>query len=99
MHLWTALAVSIPLGLITAFLMTIALRARRNKVTTGVEGLIGMIGTARTPLAPAGKVFIHGELWNAVASAPVAVGEQIRVRKVEGLRLEVEPVGVTASAG
>ncbi len=98
-HLWTALAVSIPLGAITAFLMTIALRARRNKVTTGVEGLIGMIGTARTPLAPAGKVFIHGELWNAVASAPVAVGEQIRVRKVEGLRLEVEPVGVTASAG
>jgi membrane-bound serine protease (ClpP class) len=98
-HLWTALAVSIPLGLITAFLMTIALRARRNKVTTGVEGLIGMIGTARTPLAPAGKVFIHGELWNAVASAPVAVGESVRVRNVEGLRLEVEPVGVTASAG
>jgi membrane-bound serine protease (ClpP class) len=97
-HLWTALAVSIPLGLITAFLMTIALRARRNKVTTGVEGLIGMVGTARTPLAPAGKVFIHGEIWNAVASAPVAVGEYVRVRKVEGLRLEVEPVAVTASA-
>ncbi len=96
-HLWTALAVSIPLGLITAFLMTIALRARRNKVTTGIEGLIGEIGTARTPLAPEGKVFIHGELWNAVASSPVTAGEHVRIRKVDGLRLEVEPVSVTLS--
>jgi membrane-bound serine protease (ClpP class) len=96
-HLWTALAVSLPLGLITAFLMTIALHARRNKITTGVEGLIGEIGTAQTPLLPAGKVFIHGEIWNAVASAPVSVGEHVRVRKVDGLRLEVEPVAVTAS--
>jgi membrane-bound serine protease (ClpP class) len=97
-HLGTALAVSVPLGLITAFLMTIALRARHNKVTTGVEGLIGEIGTAQTPLTPAGQVFVHGEIWNAVASAPVCAGEHIRVRKVDGLRLEVEPVAVTASA-
>ena len=96
-HLWTALAVSIPLGLITAFLMTIALRARRNKVTTGIEGLIGEIGTARTPLAPDGKVFVHGEIWNAVASTSVPAGEHVRIRKVDGLRLEVEPVAVAAS--
>jgi membrane-bound serine protease (ClpP class) len=97
-HLWTALAVSLPLGLITAFLMTIAIRARRNKVTTGVEGLIGEVGTAKTPLTPAGQIFVHGEIWNAVASSPVAVGEHVRVRKVDGLRLEVEPVAVTAAA-
>jgi membrane-bound serine protease (ClpP class) len=40
-HLATALAVSIPLGIITAFLMSIAVRARRNKVVTGEQGLIG----------------------------------------------------------
>ncbi len=97
-HLWTALAISVPLGLITAFLMTIALRARRNKVTTGIEGLIGEIGTAQTALAPEGKVFVHGEIWNAVASAPIGVGEQVRVRKLDGLRLEVEPVNVAAQA-
>jgi membrane-bound serine protease (ClpP class) len=97
-HLWTALSVSLPLGLITAFLMTIAIRARRNKITTGVEGLVGEIGTAQTPLSPDGKVFIHGEIWNATASAPVSVGEHVRVRKVDGLKLEVEPVSITAAA-
>src|SRR5215469_15707064 len=50
-HLATALAVAIPLGAITVFLMSVALRARRNKVVTGIEGLVGQIGTAQTALA------------------------------------------------
>lgn len=90
-HLWTALAVSIPLGLITAFLMSIALRARRNKVVTGVEGLIGEIGVAQSDLTPNGKVFVHGERWDAVSTVPVATGEEVVVRHVDGLQLRVEP--------
>src|SRR5205807_1105286 len=70
-HLLTALAVSIPLGVITAFLMSIALRARRNKVVTGPEGLIGEVGIARTPIAPRGTVFVHGEIWNATSPKPI----------------------------
>jgi membrane-bound serine protease (ClpP class) len=95
-HLWTALAVSIPLGLITVFLMTIAVRAHRNKVVTGVEGLVGEVGVAQTTLAPEGKVFVHGETWNALSVAPVEAGEHVKVRKVTGLRIEVEPVGAVA---
>lgn len=91
-HLWTALAVSIPLGAITSFLMAIALKARRSKVTTGIEGLVGAIGVARTPVAPQGKVFVQGELWNATSVMPIGVGEQVRVRALDGLQLEVEPV-------
>jgi membrane-bound serine protease (ClpP class) len=90
-HLFTALAVSIPLGIITAFLMSIALRARRNKVVTGVQGLIGEIGVAQTALTPQGKVFVHGELWNAVASAPISIGSKVVVREVNGLQLTVGP--------
>src|SRR5499427_6140063 len=86
-HLLTALAVSIPLGVITAFLMSIALRARRNKVVTGVQGLVGEIGVAQTALSPRGKVFVHGEIWNALSSFPVAAGARIVVRNVSGLRL------------
>jgi membrane-bound serine protease (ClpP class) len=91
-HLVTALAVSIPLGLITAFLMSIAVRARRHKIVTGKQGLIGEIGIAQTMLAPAGKVFVHGELWDAVSTIPVPAGEQIVVRQVDGLTLRVDPV-------
>jgi len=87
----TALAVSIPLGAITVFLMTIALRARRSKAVTGIEGLVGQVAVAQTELAPAGQVFVHGEIWNAVSSSNVPVGERVRVRKVDGLELTVEP--------
>lgn len=89
-HVFTALAVSLPLGAIAVFLMTIAVKARRAKVTTGAQGLIGEIGVARTPLAPEGKVFVHGELWNAVASSNVELGEQVLVRAMDGLTLRVE---------
>jgi membrane-bound serine protease (ClpP class) len=91
-HLATALAVSIPLGLITAFLMSIAIRARRNKVVTGEQGLIGEIGVAQTTLSPSGKVFVHGELWDAVSAVPIAAGERVAVRQVDGLTLRVDPV-------
>ena len=96
-RLWTALAVAVPLGLITTFLMGIALKARRGKITTGAQGLVGEIAVARTPLTPQGRVFVHGELWNAISSAPCDAGEQVRVRAVADLHLEVEPVRVTTA--
>ena len=96
-HLVTALAVSIPLGFITVFLMSIALKARANKVVTGVQGLIGEIGLAHSALSPQGKVFIHGELWDAVASSVVPSGQQVVVRQVDGLQLRVDPAPATQS--
>src|SRR5271165_1486814 len=89
-NIWVALGVSVPLGAITVFLMSIALRARHAKVVTGQQGLIGAVGEARTDIDPEGKVFIQGELWNAHAPSRVGIGEQVVVRKVEGLELEVE---------
>ena len=90
-HLITALAVSLPFGVITVFLMTLALKAYKQKAVTGEEGLVGEIGVARTLLQPEGKVFVHGELWDAVSSASVAAGARVQVRSVDGLVLTVEP--------
>src|SRR5215469_9304216 len=95
-HLATALAVSVPLGLITAFLMSIPLKARRNKVVTGEQGLVGETGVAQTELSPQGKVFVHGELWNAVASSPLPIGQLVVVRSIDGLILHVDPIMSTA---
>jgi membrane-bound serine protease (ClpP class) len=96
-HLVTALAVSIPLGLITAFLMTIALKARRNKVVTGSQGMIGETGVAQTSLSPQGKVFVHGELWDAVSSIDIPIGQLVVVRQMDGLILQVDPLPVAQS--
>jgi membrane-bound serine protease (ClpP class) len=95
-QLWAALAVSIPMGAITVFLMSIALRARRNKVVTGEQGMIGEMAIVCSALAPAGKVFVQGELWDAVSSSPVEPSRQVIVRQVENLVLHVEPAGSVA---
>ena len=91
-HLSTALAVTLPFALVTSFLLTLAVRARLAKVQTGAAGMVDEIGIAYTALAPAGKVFIHGEYWNAVSSAPVEAGARVKVKSVERLALKVEPV-------
>ncbi len=90
-HWITAIGLALPFSAITIFLMTMAVRARRNKVVTGSEGMIGQCGTALTDLAPEGKVFVHGEYWDALSSRPAAAGAQVRVTAIERLRLFVEP--------
>ena len=90
-HLSTALSVVLPLAVITIILMRFAWRATRSKTITGEEGLVNSIGVVRTDLDPGGKVFIHGELWAARAEQHIPPGRRVRVRKVEGLTLLVEP--------
>jgi len=90
-HWTTAIALALPFSLITVWLLSLAVRARRNKVETGSEAMVGEIGSVFSPLAPAGKIFVHGEYWNAVSPVPVPAGARVRVTAVEGLTLTVEP--------
>lgn len=96
-RLATAVACGVAFGLITVFLVRIAIRARRNKVITGPQALIGNIGIAQQALAPRGQILVHGELWQAESSDPAAAGEQVRVRSVDGLTLLVDRIPTTAS--
>lgn len=91
-RLVTALVVSIPLGAIAVFLMTLVVRAHKNRVVTGTEAMIGELGVARTAVETDGKVFVRGELWNATAHTAIAEGARVRVRGVDGLRVLVEAV-------
>jgi membrane-bound serine protease (ClpP class) len=88
----TAIAVALPFSAITILLLSLVVRARRAKVETGVEGMIGEVGAAITPLAPDGKVFVHGEYWDAVSSRPAPAGARVRVLAIDKLRLTVEPL-------
>ena len=91
-HWGTAIALALPFSAITVFLLSLAVRARRGKVETGSEGMIGETGDVITELAPEGKIFVHGEYWDAVSAQPVAAGARVRVTAIEKLKLTVEPI-------
>jgi membrane-bound serine protease (ClpP class) len=99
-RLWTALSVVIPFGIIVIILMRLVLRSRSWKVSTGKEELVGEVGEVREAVGfgenpdNMGAVFVHGELWRA-ATRPgekIPEGARVRVKKVKGLTLEVEPL-------
>jgi membrane-bound serine protease (ClpP class) len=72
-----------------------AIAAHRDEpIRTGSEELLGSVGEVRMPLDPEGQIFIQGALWKARASSPdvIGLGNRVRVRAVDGLTLEVEPV-------
>ncbi len=96
------LEVILPSALLIAalviFLLNRVLHVHRHRPLTGQEGLVGEVGRVVVTLDPAGKVFVHGEYWDAVAARSIALGERVRVVKVHGDRLEVEPVADTSTA-
>jgi membrane-bound serine protease (ClpP class) len=99
-QLATAIATGLAFGLITTFLVRIAWRARQNKVMIGPESLVGAVGVAQEQLSPRGQILVHGELWLAESPEdPIAPGETVRVRAVDGLKLLVERVRQAVSAG
>jgi len=80
--------------LISGFFVLVAglvFRAQISKPRTGSKGLVGEIGIVKKTLAPEGKVFVHGELWNARSDKTVAEDAKVRVVNVVNLMLEVEP--------
>jgi membrane-bound serine protease (ClpP class) len=91
-HLSTAIGLAVPFSFITVFLVTLAVRARANKVITGREGMIGEIGVAVDNLSPEGHIMVRGEYWNAVSPVPLETGAHVRVTAVDRLKLTVEPV-------
>lgn len=76
---WVAIGVSAAFGLITVFLVRLAVRARRRKVRLGVDALVGSEAQAMEPLTPEGHVLVDGEIWLAVASQPVEKGARLLV--------------------
>lgn len=96
-----ALGVAIPFAIIVIVLARFVLRSRAWKLATGKEEMIGEEGevTELIPSTGPGMVRVHGELWRAAAPAGQSIpkGARVRVKKVTGLTLEVEPVGTQHS--
>jgi membrane-bound serine protease (ClpP class) len=89
-HFATTIAVTLPLAAIMIFLARLAIASRRLKSITGEEGMIGEVGVAKSDIHASGRVFVHGESWNASSPTPIPEGSAVRVVKVHGLKVEVE---------
>jgi membrane-bound serine protease (ClpP class) len=75
--------------------------SQRRRPSLGQEGLLGQVGEVRQRIgtdSPAGKIFVHGEYWNAVAGEPIEVGERAEVIGVNGMRLTVRRVAQQGQA-
>lgn len=77
-------------AIITVFLLTLAINAHRTKPKTGKEGLIGMVGIAKTDINIEGKVFVFGELWDAYSDEHISQGDKVIISKVEGFKIFVK---------
>jgi membrane-bound serine protease (ClpP class) len=81
-------------GCILLFLTWKVFQAMKRKKETGVEGLVGETGVARTDIdSRQGRVFVHGEWWNAVSDAPITAGSRVEVETVKNLVLKVKKSG------
>ncbi len=98
---WSAvLPASIVVVVLCLVAVRLAIRAQVERVGTGAEGLTGETGTVTEELSPRGKVFVHGEIWNASsARGPIAPGRRVRVTQVDNLWLTVEPVEAGGDEG
>lgn len=89
--IWTSAGLVLVSALLIGYLVV---RTQRRIPSTGKTGLIGQVGEARTPLSPAGLVYVEGELWSAMATGllegeTIPKGEHVEVTGVEGLNLTV----------
>jgi membrane-bound serine protease (ClpP class) len=94
-----ALAATVPFALFSVFLVRLVLKSRKWKTSTGREELLGEQGVVTTavPAGGEGMIRIHGELWRANSDREIQLGQTVRVLRVNGLRLEIEPATESVS--
>ena len=88
---WAVMIPVIGLTALLSFAMVgMGVRAMRRRPLTGSEGMVGLVGIAKTALSPRGQIAIRGELWEAMSEEPVEAGRMVEVTAIEGLRLRVK---------
>jgi membrane-bound serine protease (ClpP class) len=84
------ITVAVSLGFFVFGILAYAVKAQMAKVKTGMEGLVGEIGIAKTDIIGKGKVSVHGELWDAKSDESVREGEEVVVTDVERLIVKIK---------
>ena len=74
--------------------MGMAVKARRRPVVSGREKLAGDSGEVLADFSGEGWATVHGETWRVRSALPLAQGQQVRVTRIDGLTLDVEPTSI-----
>ncbi len=87
---WLIAIVVVVLALLFGVVIQRVWAAHKRQPAAGYEELIGRTAVVRQALDPEGTVFLEGELWTATSqSGRVEVGEEVKISRVDGLRLTV----------
>lgn len=78
-------------ALLTFLIVYLFIYSRRSRVVSGREGMVGSVAQAMSNFDEQGRVFVHGEAWNAITRHPVTHGQKVRIVAISGLTVTVEP--------
>ncbi len=67
------------------------IKDRKRKSACGVPGMLGKVGEVKQWRNNEGRVFVNGELWQAVSTAPLLPGDRVVIQNVKRLTLRVKP--------
>jgi membrane-bound serine protease (ClpP class) len=85
------IAAALAIGLFFAFVAFYLVKAQSSATSTGFEGLMGDEGIAVTSVDRSGKIFIHGEYWDAESDEAISAGDKVKVVQVKsGFKLKVK---------
>jgi membrane-bound serine protease (ClpP class) len=74
------------------FFISKGIRAQQLPKSAGAETMIGKIVNAQSQInSTGGKVFIEGEIWNAISETPIEIAQPVEVVGISGLTLKVKP--------
>jgi membrane-bound serine protease (ClpP class) len=90
--LYTALALTLPFAAILLILLIALFRSLTQKVSTGNQGMVGLVGVADSEIDRNGRVKVRGEYWTACSSTPIATGKEVKILAVKDLVLQVEEI-------
>ncbi len=97
--IWLLVVLAALLTLFFGFVVKAVLDARHLPTPSGYQDMVGETGTALTDLSPSGQVRARRETWSAVTEGPaIAAGSPVRVVRIDGLRVVVEPDGTASPA-
>lgn len=88
--LYTALGLALPFAVIFMILLFALFRSYTQKVSTGDQGMIGLIGIADSDIFQSGRVKVRGEYWTARSASPIPAGKAVTIVAIENLLLKVE---------